>query len=264
MTTLSPRHIGSVNWIGLWTLYAKEVQRFVKVAGQTVLAPMITTLLFLAIFNLALGRGDATVWGVAFGTFLAPGLIMMSVTQNAFANSSSSILISKIQGNIVDLLMPPLTPTELMIAVIGASVTRGLIVSISVGVAMWPFVDLPVTSIPWALFFVLSASMMMGLIGLLTGLWADKFDHLAFITNFVITPLAFLSGTFYSIDRLPEIAQQIAHANPFFYAIDGFRHAMIGRSDSDAVIGALVLIGINLILWIWATILLRRGYNLKA
>lgn len=259
-----PRHVGLINWIGLWTLYAKEVQRFMKVAGQTVLAPIITTLLFLAIFKLALGDGRLPVGGVPFEVFLAPGLVMMAVTQNAFANSSSAILISKIQGNIVDVLMPPLSAIELLVAFVGASVTRGLAVGVCVTAAMTPFVDLPFWSLGWALLFVVLASVMMGLIGVLTGLWADKFDHMAFITNFVITPLAFLSGTFYSIERLPEFAQGVAFVNPFFYAIDGFRHAITGQGDVSLVLGATVLGVIDLVLAVWALHLLRRGYNLKA
>ena len=259
-----PRHVGLINWIGLWTLYAKEVQRFMKVAGQTVLAPVVTTLLFLAIFTLALGEGRAPVGGVPFEVFLAPGLVMMAVTQNAFANSSSALLIAKIQGNIVDILMPPLSAAELLVAFVGASVTRGLAVAIVVTLAMTPFVDLPFWSIGWSLLFVVLASVMMGLIGILTGLWADKFDHMAFITNFVITPLAFLSGTFYSIERLPEFAQGIAFVNPFFYAIDGFRHALTGQGDVSMVLGGSVLGAIDLVLAAWVLILFRRGYNLKA
>ncbi|ANK83590.1 MAG: multidrug ABC transporter permease [Rhizobiales bacterium NRL2] len=259
-----PQDIGRVNWIGLWTLYSKEVHRFVKVAGQTVFAPIITTLLFLAIFNLALGDMRGPVGGVPFEVFLAPGLAMMAVTQNAFANSSSALLIAKIQGNIVDLLMPPLSPAEMVSAMAAAAVTRGFAVAVSVIVAMSFFVELPIHSIGWSVLFVLLASLMMGLIGLLTGLWADKFDHLAFITNFVITPLAFLSGTFYSIERLPEFAQAIAHVNPFFYAIDGFRHALVGQGDAPLGLGAAVLFAIDAVLAVWAYALVRRGYNLKA
>ncbi len=260
----TPRHVGLVNWVGLWTLYAKEVMRFVKVAGQTVFAPIITTLLFLAIFQLALGEGRGPVGGVTFDVFLAPGLVMMAVTQNAFQNSSSSILISKIQGNIVDVLMPPISPAELLFALCGAAITRGFAVAIFVVIAMSFFVELPYDSLGWAALFAFLASLMMGLLGVLTGLWADKFDHMAFITNFIITPLAFLSGTFYSIQRLPEFAQVIAQVNPFFYAIDGFRHAMVGQGDTSLTTGALVLFVLNAVLATWAFLLLRRGYNLKA
>jgi len=260
----TPRHVGLINWIGLWTLYAKEVHRFVKVAGQTVFAPIITTLLFLAIFKLALGEGRGATGNVPFDVFLAPGLVMMAVTQNAFQNASSSILISKIQGNIVDVLMPPLSPAELLIAFCGAAITRGFAVALCVIAAMSLFVELPFAHLGWAIVFVFLTSMMMGLIGMLTGLWADKFDHMAFITNFVITPLAFLSGTFYSIHRLPDFAQAIAHVNPFFYAIDGFRHAIVGEGDSSLTLGAGVLFAINIVLGVWTYRLVRRGYNLKA
>jgi ABC-2 type transport system permease protein len=260
----TPRQVGLVNWVGLWTLYAKEVQRFMKVAGQTVFAPIITTLLFLAIFQLALGEGRSVAGGVPFDVFLAPGLVMMAVTQNAFQNSSSSLLISKIQGNIVDLLMPPLSAAELVAAYCGAAVTRGLVVAFVVTVALAFFVELPLWSVVWAVVFVVLASLMMGLLGILTGLWADKFDHMAFITNFVITPLAFLSGTFYSIQRLPDFAQAIAQVNPFFYAIDGFRHAIVGQGDTSLLLGAGVLAGLNVVLAVWAYRLVRRGYNLKA
>ncbi|MEC9346549.1 MAG: ABC transporter permease [Pseudomonadota bacterium] len=259
-----PRRVGAINWIGLWTLYAKEVHRFLKVIGQTVLAPVITTLLFLAIFHLAFGDERPPVGTLPFEVFLAPGLVMMAVTQNAFANSANSLLISKIQGNIVDLLMPPLSAAELVVAYVGASVTRGLMVAGVVTAAMLPFVHLPFTHTAWAVAIVVLASVMMGLIGILAGLWADKFDHLAFITNFVVTPLAFLSGTFYSIARLPELAQGIAYVNPFFYAIDGFRHAMTGQGDAPLWLGGAVLAGIDLALGAWALVLVRRGYNLKA
>ena len=259
-----PQEIGRVNWIGLWTLYAKEVHRFIKVAGQTIFAPIITTLLFLAIFKLALGDMRGPVHGIPFEVFLAPGLTMMAVTQNSFQNASSALLISKIQGNIVDLLMPPLNAAEMVFAMAAAAVTRGCAVALAVVVAMSLFVELPVWSVFWSVLFVLLASLMMGLIGILTGLWADKFDHLAFITNFIITPLAFLSGTFYSIERLPEFAQAIAHVNPFFYAIDGFRHALVGQGDAPLGLGAAVLFAIDAVLALWAYALVRRGYNLKA
>lgn len=259
----TPRHVGLVNWTGLWTLYAKEVQRFVKVAGQTIFAPIITTLLFLAIFQLALGEGRGPTNGVPFEVFLAPGLVMMAVVQNAFQNASSAILIAKIQGNIVDVLMPPLSPAELLVAFCGASITRGFAVAIATVAAMSIFVELPFFSILWAAVFVFLASLMLGLIGVLTGLWADKFDHMAFITNFIITPLAFLSGTFYSIHRLPEFAQAIAQVNPFFYAIDGFRHALVGQGDIPLWTGVAVLSACNVALATWAFHLIRRGYNLK-
>ena len=254
---------GPINWVGLKTLYLKEVHRFSKVLTQTVVAPMVMTLLFLAIFNLALGRGGQLVGGVAFSLFLAPGLIMMGITQNAFANTSSSILISKIQGNIVDVLMPPLSAGELMVAYVSAGVTRGLIVAVAVGLVMLPFVPLTIHNGFAVVYFAAMASLMMALIGLITGLWADKFDHLAAVTNFVVTPLSFLSGTFYSVERLPEFGQWVAFANPFFYVIDGFRFGFIGHSDSSVALGAAVILGVDAALWLVAHGLIRRGYKLK-
>ena len=253
-----------INWIGLWTLYDKEVRRFLKVFMQTLAAPVVTTLLFLAIFTLAFGGSSRIVWDLPFIQFLAPGLIIMAVAQNAFANTSSSLLISKIQGNIVDVLMPPLSPAELLIAFAAAGITRGIAVALAVGLAMWPFVDFHIASWGYMIFFVIAASLMMALFGMFAGIWADKFDHLSAITNFVVTPLTFLSGTFYSIDRLPEPWLAFAHVNPFFYMIDGFRYGFIGISDTEPWIGVLVLGGLDLLLWIFCHRILSTGYKLKA
>lgn len=258
-----PRSYGPVNWVGLWTLYVKEVQRFVKVITQTVLAPVVTTLLFFAVFALALGGAVRHIGALPFVEFLAPGLIMMATTQNAFANTSSSIMISKIQGNIVDVLMPPLTPGEFLFAYAMAGVTRGLVVAIAVGVAVWPFAQYNVHSWPAALYFVLCGSLILSLIGILAGLWSEKFDHLAGITNFVVTPLAFLSGTFYSIQRLPEFWYNAAHLNPFFFMIDGFRFGMTGHTDGNVLIGGIALGVTAAALWTVCFLLLRRGYRLQ-
>ena len=256
------RHFGSFNWLGMWTLYLKEVRRFIKVITQTVLAPVITTLLFLAIFTLALGRTRPDVNGIPFAEFLAPGLIMMTMLQNAFANTSSSIMISKVQGNIVDVLMPPLGPGELLTAFALGGVTRGMIVGVSTVVTMSFAVGFHAAHWPVAIFFAVSASLALALIGIAAGMWAEKFDHLSSVTNFVIQPLAFLSGTFYSIDRLPGIWNQIAHLNPFFYMIDGVRYGLIGWSDSDPLIGAAVLTAMNAILMGLCYMLLKRGYKI--
>jgi len=260
----APRRIGAVNWVGLWTLYLKEVRRFVKVATQTVLAPLVTTLLFLAIFSLALGRASATIGGVPYLAFLAPGLVMMAMVQNAFANTSSSIMISKIQGNIVDVLMPPLSAAELTIGFAAGGVSRGLMVGLAVGVAMAVVVPFTIHSVPFVLFHAVTASLLMALIGILAGIWADKFDHLAAVTNFVITPFAFLSGTFYSVERLPELWQVIAHLNPFFYMIDGFRYGFIGHADGSLAAGVAVMTGANLALGLLTWRLFATGWKLKA
>jgi ABC-2 type transport system permease protein len=255
--------IGAVNWLGLWTLCAKEVRRFMKIPAQTILAPTMTTLVFLAIFALALGGAVRTVDGVPFMVFLAPGLVMMSIVQNAFANTSSSMMSSKIQGNLVDVLIPPLSPTELTLAFAVGGVTRGLMVGLTVGVAISTFVPIGIHSL-WALiFYPAAASLMLSLMGMAAAIWADKFDQMAAITNFVITPLAFLSGTFYSIDRLPEPWHTVSLFNPFFYMIDGMRYALIGQAAGSIVVGVVVLLAINAALWTLCHQMLARGYKIK-
>jgi ABC-2 type transport system permease protein len=257
------RRIGAVNWIGLWTLYAKEVRRFLKVPAQTVLAPTASTLLFLVIFALALGGAVREVHGVPFMTFLAPGLIMMAIVQNAFANTASSVMISKVQGNIVDMLISPLSPGELTLAYALGGVTRGLAVGVAVGLATLFFVPLGVHDVVALVFYAVAASLMLSLIGLATGIWADKFDQMAAVTNFVITPLAFLSGTFYSIDRLPEPWHTVSLLNPFFYMIDGMRYAFIGRADGSIAVGVAVLVAISLGLWVLCWRMFATGYKIK-
>jgi len=248
----------------LWTLYVKEVRRFAKVATQTVIAPVVTTLLFLAIFALALGGATREVGGVPFAQFLAPGLVMMAMVQNAFANTSSSLLISKIQGNIVDVVMPPLSAGELTLAFAAGGVTRGLAVGLAVALAMAVFVPMEVQHPFFVLFHAFAASLMLSLVGLLAGIWAEKFDQMAAITNFVITPFAFLSGTFYSVERLPEFWRVAAHFDPFFYMIDGFRYGFIGHADASLALGAAVLIAADILLWALVYAWFRRGYKLKA
>ena len=260
-----PRLVGAVNWLGLWTLYLKEVRRFLNVFTQTLVAPMITTLLFLAIFALALGgAGRAAVAGVPYILFLAPGLIMMTLMQNSFANTSSSIVIAKVQGNIVDVLMPPLSASELTLGIAGGGVTRGLLVGLAAAGAMAIFVPLRIHD-PFAMaYFAINGALMLSLLGLIGGIWAEKFDHMAAITNFVITPFSFLSGTFYSIERLPEAWRFVAHFNPFFYLIDGFRYGFIGHADGSLQIGAFVVLGVNAALWAIAHRMFATGYRLKA
>jgi ABC-2 type transport system permease protein len=263
--------IHQVNWLGLWTLYMKEVRRFFKVQTQTIWAPAITTLLFLVIFTVAMGRSDRLILGVNFASFVAPGLIVMGMMQNAFANSSFNFLAGKIQGTIVDYLMPPLACWELMLALIGAAVTRAVLVGLAVTGAMllWPGVHLSAAH-PWAIvWFGLMGSVMLALIGLMTSLWAEKFDHNAAVTNFVIQPLSLLSGTFYVIDNLAPAFQAISRANPFFYVISGFRFGFLGQSDigstNAAVLhGALGLGAFNLLLGTGVFLLLRSGWKLKS
>lgn len=264
MSLPTPRPVGVINWLGLWTLYVKEVRRFANVATQTILAPLVTTLIFLAIFAFALGpRGDLA-GGVPFLEFLVPGLAMMTMAQNAFANTASSVVISKVQGNIVDVLMPPLRPGELVLAFAAGGLTRGLVVGLAVLPAMAALVPLSLHAPGFILFHALAACLMLSLLGLIGGIWADKFDHMAAITNFVVTPLAFLSGTFYSVDRLPGAWALVAHLNPFFYMIDGFRYGFIGHADGSLAAGLVVLTLANAALWWTAHRLLATGYKLKA
>lgn len=253
------------NPVGLKTLYQKEVQRFFKVIMQTLLAPVITTLLFMAVFMLALDRGAVEmVPGLMFSEFLAPGLIMMAIVQNAFANSSSSLIIGKVNGNIVDILLPPLAPSEYTTAFVLGGVTRGLLVGLCVGICMALFVSVSLKHPIMTIYYAFSGATMLAMMGILAGIWANKFDHLASITNFIITPLSFLSGTFYSISSLPTFWQWVAYFNPFFYMIDGLRFAMTGYSDGNVYVGTLVLLVVNVLLW-WSCVrLFRSGYKLRS
>ena len=257
------RSMGAVNWLGLWTLYKKEVQRFLKVLLQTVLAPAVTAILFFAIFTVAFGGSSRTVGDIPFSQFLVPGLIMMAIVQNSFANTSSSLLIAKVQGTIVDVLMPPLSAGELTVAIALGGLTRGLLVACSVALPLLPFVDITVHHPLVAIYFAVSASLLLSLMGMLGGIWADKFDHMAAITNFVIMPLSFLSGTFYSITKLPAIWQTICQFNPFFYMIDGFRYAFINHSDGSIAKGMLVMFVLNASLWLICHRVFKKGYRLK-
>jgi len=258
--------IRNVNWGGLRTLYVKEVRRFFKVQLQTVWAPAITTLLYLVIFTVALGRSGRTVMDVPFADFIAPGLIVMGMLTNAFANASFSLLVGKIQGNIVDYLMPPLSVGELIAALVGAAVTRAILVGFAVWLAMllWPGVHV----IPhhlWAVaWFGVTGSAMLGFFGLLTSIWAEKFDHAAAVTNFVVAPLSLLSGTFYSIHNLAPTFQAVSHANPFFYVISGFRYGFLGLSDSPISLGAALILAIDVGLGVLCYGLLKRGWKLKS
>ena len=262
--TMGMRRFGAVNWIGLWALYAREVRRFTSISSQTVLAPVMTSVLFILVFLLAFGDRRGEIGGIGFAAFLAPGILMMSVIQNAFANSSSSIIVAKIQGNIVDTLMPPLSPVELLAGYALGGATRGVACALATGFLVFPFVGVGLAHPLWALAFVLSASLMLALIGVLAGIYADKFDQMAAITNFAITPLSFLSGTFYSIEVLPEPFYTLSHVNPFFYLIDGFRYGAVGVSDAAPVLGLAISLAVNLVLaaiaWRW----LQRGYRLKS
>ncbi|MCP5431765.1 MAG: ABC transporter permease [Alphaproteobacteria bacterium] len=259
------RRFGRVNTLGVWTLYRKEVQRFTKISVQTILAPMLNAVLFLAIFKLALGGTRNPVHGVAFADFLAPGLVMAAILQNAFANSSSSLLGAKVQGNYVDFLMPPLSPLELSFCFVMGGATRGIVVALAAGLAMVPFTQFHITHLWAVLFFAAAGSTLLSVIGVIAGIWAEKFDHMATVQNFIILPLSLLSGTFYSVDQALTGAWRAAsHLNPFFYLIDGFRYGFIGAADSDLGVGVAVALGLIAALWWIAYRLLKSGYRLKA
>jgi ABC-2 type transport system permease protein len=263
--------IHQINWLGLKTLYMKEVRRFFKVQTQTIWAPAITTLLQLVIFTLALGQGGRVVLGVPFATFVAPGLIVMGMMQNAFQNASFSFLAGKMQGTIIDLLMPPLSEAELMAGLIAGAVTRAVLVGCAVAFAMafWPGVSLHVAH-PWAVaWFGLMGAVFLSFFGLLSSIWAEKFDHNAALTNFIVTPLTMLSGTFYVISNLPPFFQAISRVNPFFYVISGFRFGFLGQSDigdtNMAVLhGAIGLGVLNAVLGTVTYLVLRSGWKLKS
>ncbi len=255
-----------VNWVGLKTLYMKEVRRFMKVQLQTIWAPSITTLLYLAIFTVSLSNRNMRVLGVPFADFLAPGLIIMAMIQNGFANSSFSLLAGKIQGTIVDYLMPPLSNAELLIGMVGAAITRAFLVGLAMWFVMlfWPGVHI-IPKAVWAVFaFGFLGTMLVALFGVLTSIWAEKFDHNAAITNFIIAPLALLSGTFYSVERLHPVFQSISHSNPFFYIISGFRYGFLGRSDSDPLLGIGFLLAANLMVGFITYRLLQSGWKIRA
>lgn len=253
-----------INIIGVKALYLKEVRRFLKVYNQTLVAPVVTALLFLAVFNLAMHGKTGDVGGVPFGLFMASGLIMMSVMQQAFANTSSSFIMGKVLGTLVDYLMAPISAGEITFGMVMAGVTRGVMVGLMVGTAIEFFIPLQVHSFPLLVFYIVSASMLMSLLGMFTGVFAETFDQSAAITSYIITPLSFLSGTFYSVKNLPGFWHELSHYNPFFYMIDGFRYSITGSHDGNLLAGIITIIICNIILWIVVHIMLERGYRIKS
>jgi len=256
--------IGFVNWIGFWTLYKKEVLRFLIVVIQTIISPLVTSLLFLLVISLAIGNDRGNVLGFPFITFLAPGLIAMQVIQQAFSHSSSSIMIGKIQGNIVDILYAPLTPGEVTLATNLAACTRSVLIAL-VSIIVFSFIiELHIYNFFYILIYTLLGSFILSSVGFIIGLWAEKFDHMASATNFIIVPLSFLSGTFYSIERLPAILKNVSELNPFFYIIDGFRYGFLGTSDGSIKFGLFYLIILSFVTWFVAYILFKKGYKIKS
>ncbi|HWJ68690.1 MAG TPA: ABC transporter permease [Sphingobium sp.] len=258
--------IRNVNFPGMFALYMKEVRRFLKVQLQTIWAPALTTLLFLVIFTVALGRGGLMVMGVSFADFVAPGLIIMGMVQNSFQNATTGLLVGKVQGTIVDYLMPPLSAGELLFAMVAASVTRAVFVGGAVWAAMllWPGVHVVPQHLWAVIWFGLSGAAMLGFLGILTAMWADKFDHAAAVGNFVVAPLSLLSGTFYSMEHVAPVFRSISHGNPFFYAISGFRYGFLGQTDSPILLGVAVTLGLNLVLALICYAALKKGWKIKA
>ncbi len=258
------KKFGYINWIGFWTLYKKEVLRFLIVVIQTIISPLVTSLLFLLVLSLAIGDDRGNVLGFPFINFLAPGLIAMQVIQQAFSHSSSSIMIGKIQGNIVDILYAPLTAGEITMATNLAACTRSLII-VLVSIVVFKFIiDIQFHNFFYIFVFTFLGAFILSSIGIIIGLWAEKFDHMASATNFIIVPLSFLSGTFYSINGLPEILKNISEMNPFFYIIDGFRFGFLGVSDGSIKFGFFYLVILSFLSWFAAYTLFNKGYKIKS
>ena len=258
------RKFGLVNWIGFRTLYIKEVSRFLVVWAQTLLSPLVSSLLFLSVLSLALGNERGEVLGFSFISFLAPGLIAMSIIQQSFSHSVSSLMIAKIQGNITDTLFAPLSAVEVSLAIILAAVTRSIVILIISIIVFSLIVEIYIYSIFYIFVGAFLGSFILGALGFITGLWAEKFDHTATITNFIVTPLSFLSGVFYSVDRLPAFFQSMSKINPFFFIIDITRFGFLGASDGFIVFGLIYLTIIAFVMWFLSYYLYKIGYKIKS
>lgn len=259
----APRDYHGMNWAGFRTLYLREVRRFMKVGLQTLAAPVVTALLYMMVFVVAAQGARPPVHGVAFATFVAPGLIMMSILNNAFANSSSSLLQAKFNGLLGDFLTPPLTPLEHVAAFALGAATRGLAVGAVTWLAVLPFAHVPIAHLWAMLYFSVGAALCLGFLGIMAGLWAEKFDHMAAVTNFIVMPMTFLSGTFYLVDRLPEPFRTASRFNPFFYLIDGFRYGFIGVAEGSVLAGAVMTAGLAASLAFICMWMFETGYKIK-
>ena len=253
-----------INWVGTYTLYLKETLRFLTVFGQTIIGPVVTSILFLSVISLALGEDRPNVLGVSFIEFLAPGLIAMQVIQQAFSHSSSSLLMGKIMGTIVDIIGAPLSAAEVTLAVILASVTRALMISVISIIIFSLIIEIEIKNYLIFFTYLFLSGFIMGAAGFIAGLWADKFDHMATATNFIIVPLSFLSGTFYSIERLPSILNILSKYNPFFHMIDGFRYSFINNMDGSIKFSLIYLTILSILTWLIAYKLYKKGYKIKS
>jgi ABC-2 type transport system permease protein len=258
----APRDYHGVNWAGLATLYLREVRRFWKVGIQTLAAPVVTALLYMMVFVVA-AQGARPIHGAPYGLFVAPGLIMMQILNNAFANSSSSLIQAKMNGLMGDFLTPPLTSMEHVAGFGLGAATRGVAVGAVTWLAVLPFAHLGVAHLWAVLFYGVGAALILGFLGIMAGLWSEKFDQMSVVTNFIVMPMTFLSGTFYLVARLPEPFRTASQYNPFFYLIDGFRYGFIGHAEGSLAIGAALTVGLTLFtgwvcLWMFKT-----GYKIK-
>jgi ABC-2 type transport system permease protein len=252
-----------VNWFGAFTLLKKETLRFFKVYHQTLFSPVVNIALFLAVFSLSVGHQVEKINGIDFKIFMSAGLIMMAAMQNAFANSSSSFVMGRVMGHIVDYLMPPLGAIELLFAFTFGAILRGISVAVVAFAVISIFVTLPIHSFLMVIFYLFFSSMFLGLLGVLCGIFSETFDQMSAMTSYVITPLTFLSGTFYSTNALPEFWQKVSHANPFFYMIDGFRFAITGQSDGNILTGMIYILILNVVLAGALLQALHKGYRIK-
>ena len=252
-----------INWVGIYSLYLKETLRFLTVFGQTIIGPVATAILFLLVISLAIGDERSNVLGVPFIQFLAPGLIAMQVIQQSFSHSSSSLLMGKVMGNIVDLIGAPLSASEVSLTIILASVTRAIIISVISIIIFSLIIEIEIKNYFFFILYLFLTSFIMGGAGFIAGLWAEKFDNMATVTNFIIVPLSFLSGTFYSINRLPEYLNKLSYYNPFFHMIDGFRYAFIENLDGSLNFGIIYLSILSFVIWFIAYLLYKKGYKIK-
>jgi len=252
-----------INWVGIYSLYLKETLRFLTVFGQTIIGPVVTAILFLLVISLAIGDERSNVLGVPFIQFLAPGLIAMQVIQQSFSHSSSSLLMGKVMGNIVDLIGAPLSASEVSLTIILASVTRAIIISVISIIIFSLIIEIQIKNYLIFILYLFLTSFIMGGAGFIAGLWAEKFDNMATVTNFIIVPLSFLSGTFYSINRLPEYLNKLSYYNPFFHMIDGFRYAFIENLDGSLNFGIIYLSILSFVIWFIAYLLYKKGYKIK-
>ncbi len=261
---IGTKRFGLINWVGTYSLYKKEVLRFLTVAGQTLFGPILTSILFLTVISLAIGDQRTDVLGVPYIKFLACGLIMMQVIQQSFAHSSSSIVMGKMMGTITDIIHSPLSSSEVVLAITFASATRGLLIALASTLIFIFFIDLSIQNFFLWFTYLFLGGLFMGSLGIIVGLYADKFDQMSTVTNFIIVPFSFLSGTFYSIDRLPYFLKILSNYNPFFHMIDGFRYSFIGQSDGSITFGITLLTFLSLTIIYVAYFLVNKGYKIKS